>query len=140
MQNTDDHPMDDELRALRDARMRQLTNAHLAPRVTRPIVLDVDRLDSAIAQHDLLVVDVWAPWCGPCRVVGPILDELAGELAGQVVIGKINADENRGVMLRYGIQGIPTLLVFKKGKLIDRIVGAAPKPHLRSRFLAYAKA
>lgn len=137
MQNTNDHPMDDDLRTLREARIRQLT-ADPAPRLMRPLVLDDNLLDAAIAQHELLIVDVWAPWCGPCRVVGPILDELAGELAGHVTIGKINADKNQGVMQRYAIRGIPTMLAFKKGKLIDKIVGAAPKPHLRSRFIAYA--
>lgn len=78
-------------------------------------------------------VDFWAPWCGPCRMVAPIIDELATEYAGKVKIVKLNTDENGTVPATYGIRGIPTLGIFKGGKLIDGIVGAASKSMLKSK-------
>lgn len=72
-------------------------------------------------------VDFWAPWCGPCRIVGPIVEELAPNYEGKAVIAKLNVDENPVVAQRYGVTSIPTMMMFKNGKLVDRIVGAAPK-------------
>jgi thioredoxin 1 len=72
-------------------------------------------------------VDVWAPWCGPCLMLGPIVDELAGEWEGQVKVVKLNADESAEITDKFGIQNIPTMLLFKDGKLIDRLIGALPK-------------
>jgi thioredoxin 1 len=80
-----------------------------------------------------VVVDFWAPWCGPCRMVAPILDKLAREASGQVKIAKINVDENPVVAARFGISGIPTMMVVRDGKIIDRWAGALPEPALRSR-------
>lgn len=135
---TADDPLDAELRALRDQRLAQAQRAAQTPRRHAPIILTDQTLADAIASTDLLVVDVWAPWCGPCRIIGPILDDLARELAGTVTIGKLNADENGATMARYGIMGIPTMLVFKRGKLVDKIVGAAPKSVLKETFLKHA--
>ncbi|NHZ85477.1 MAG: thioredoxin [Planctomycetia bacterium] len=77
----------------------------------------------------LTVVDVWAPWCGPCRVIGPVIEELADEYAGKVKIGKLNADENT-MAHQLGVSGIPTILFLKEGKEVDRVVGAVPKQML----------
>jgi len=74
-----------------------------------------------------VLVDFWAEWCGPCRMVGPIVDELAGEYEGKAVIGKLNVDENPAIAENYGIRSIPTMLVFKNGEIVDKIVGAVPK-------------
>lgn len=129
-----DDPLDEHQRALRD----RIAKAHQAPRRPRsatPITLSGNALADAVASHDILVVDVWAPWCGPCRVLGPILDDLARELAGQVTIGKLNADQNPATLSKYGVTGLPTLLVFKRGKLVDKVVGTAPKQILKERFL-----
>ncbi|MFP5247029.1 MAG: thioredoxin [Thermoanaerobaculia bacterium] len=76
-------------------------------------------------------VDFWAPWCGPCRIVGPIVEELAPSYAGKAVIAKMNVDDNPMVAQRYGVTSIPTLMMFKDGKLVDRMVGAAPKNALQ---------
>ena len=73
---------------------------------------------------------MWAPWCGPCRLVGPIVDELARELAGRVRVGKLNVDENPQTAARFGARSIPTLLVLRGGREVDRIVGAVPKQEI----------
>jgi thioredoxin 1 len=78
-----------------------------------------------------VLVDFWAPWCGPCRIVGPIVEELADEYAGRVNVAKLNTDENQLTPMRYGIRGIPTLLILHKGKVVESIVGAAPKKVLQ---------
>ena len=76
-------------------------------------------------------IDFWAPWCGPCRIVGPIVEELAPSYEGKAVIAKLNVDDNPMVAQRYGVTSIPTMMMFKNGKLVDRIVGAAPKGALQ---------
>ncbi len=80
-----------------------------------------------LAEGKPLVIDFWAPWCGPCRMVGPIIDELAAEYEGKVVIGKCDVDENGDVSADFGIRNIPTVLFFKDGQLVDKQVGSAPK-------------
>ncbi|AXA36339.1 MAG: thioredoxin [Candidatus Hydrogenedentota bacterium] len=77
------------------------------------------------------LVDFWAPWCGPCRMVAPIIDELATEYNGKLKVGKVNVDDHQEVAARYGIASIPTLMIFKNGQLVERIVGALPKPMLK---------
>lgn len=74
-----------------------------------------------------VLVDFWAEWCGPCRMVGPIVEELAGEYDGKAVVGKVNVDENQEISMKFGIRNIPTLLVFKNGEIVDKQVGVAPK-------------
>jgi thioredoxin len=90
---------------------------------------------SAEVEHSPLPVllDMWAPWCGPCRVVAPVVDQLALEMAGRIRVGKLNVDENPVTAERFQIRGIPALLVFKAGREIDRIVGVQPKSEIARR-------
>jgi thioredoxin 1 len=97
-------------------------------------VTDAD-FDEKVLNSELpVVVDFWAPWCGPCRMVAPILDKLAVEFAGKILIAKLNTDEDQQYMMQYGIQGIPTMIFVHDGKLIHRQVGALPEPMLRDLF------
>ena len=81
----------------------------------------------------LAMVDFWAEWCGPCRLVGPVVAELAAEYAGQVKVGKLDVDSNRLTSQRYGIRSIPSILYFKDGQLVDQVIGAVPKSHLEQK-------
>ena len=78
-----------------------------------------------------VLVDFWAPWCGPCKAMGPTIDALAGEYAGKIKIGKMNTDENPATPMKYQVRGIPTLLLFKNGKVVEQRVGAMPKPDVQ---------
>ena len=80
-----------------------------------------------------VLVDFWAEWCGPCKMIAPILEELGGELEGQVVIGKLDVDTNPNTAMSYGVMSIPTLILFKGGEPVERIVGYKPKPQLASQ-------
>ena len=77
-----------------------------------------------------VLVDFWAPWCGPCKMIAPVLDELAGEFAGRVAIAKVNVDDHQQHAAQFRVQGIPTMILFKDGREVDRLVGAAPKAQL----------
>ena len=99
-----------------------------------PVVLTDASFDQVIRNSDVpVMVDFWAVWCGPCKMVAPVVEQLGREYAGRALMAKLNVDENPGVASRYGIQSIPTLMIFKKGQVVDRIVGAQPAPVLRQR-------
>ncbi|MEM4258006.1 MAG: thioredoxin [Candidatus Thermoplasmatota archaeon] len=98
-----------------------------------PLHITDGDFDATVKKYPSIVVDCWAPWCGPCRMIGPVIEELAKEMQGKIVFGKLNVDENPLVSAQHQIMSIPTLLVFKNGSLVDRIVGALPKDQLKHR-------
>jgi thioredoxin 1 len=89
--------------------------------------------DTQVKAQPLLVVDFWAEWCGPCRMIAPALEELAGEYADRLAVGKVNVDENRQIAARFGIRSIPTLLFFRDGSRVDQVVGAHPKATIKAK-------
>ncbi len=97
-------------------------------------VTDQDFNDQVLQSDTPVVVDFWAPWCGPCRAIAPVLEELADEYDGQVTVAKVNVDDNPGTPGQYGVRGIPMLIMFKNGEAVDQIVGAVPKPQLKQLF------
>jgi thioredoxin len=105
---------------------------------TKPlIVTDATFQREVLGNNDRpVLVDCWAPWCGPCRMVGPIMEQLAAESNGRYRVAKLNVDENPRTAAQFQIQSIPTMLIFKNGKLVDRLVGAQPKPAIAARLLA----
>lgn len=107
------------------------------PNPDKPVVVTDATFKEVVNNHPLVVVDCWAPWCGPCNMVAPVVEELAQNYAGKMLFGKLNVDNNRKVATEYQIMSIPTLLVFKDGRLVDRIVGAMPKQMLEPKLTRY---
>jgi len=128
----EDGEEDKELRRIRRSKFKDLIreasnrDENLSVK-DKPVDLEDSTFRKFVREHPLVVVDCWAPWCGPCRMVSPIVDELARDYAGKIAFGKLNTDDNPGVTTEYGIMSIPTLLVFKNGALVDRIIGARPR-------------
>ncbi|MCX6672285.1 MAG: thioredoxin, partial [Methanothrix sp.] len=99
----------------------------------KPVVVTDATIDAAVSKYPVFILDCWAEWCGPCRMIGPIIEQLAVEMKGKAVFGKLNVDENMQTSNKYRISAIPTLMIFKNGKLIDKLVGAYPKPALAAK-------
>jgi thioredoxin 1 len=101
--------------------------------------LTEDNFDATISRETgVMMVDFWAEWCGPCRAIAPVLEDLARESAGKVTLAKVNVDENPGLAARYGIRSIPTILFVKQGKVSDQVIGAVPKAKLQAKLDALA--
>ena len=104
------------------------------------MVLTETTFDETLATPEgLLLVDFWAPWCGPCRMIAPVLDSLVGESGGRVKLAKVNVDEEPALAARYEIRSIPTILFVQDGRIVDRVVGAVPRPTLEGKIGALAR-
>jgi len=102
-----------------------------------PIEITDANFEQEVEKSDIpVLIDFWAVWCGPCRMIAPIVEEIAGEYQGKVKVGKLDVDSSPGVAGKYGIRSIPTLLIFKGGKKVDEIVGAVPKTMITSKLNA----
>ncbi len=106
--------------------------------MARPIHITDNTFDAEVLKSDIPVLtDFWAEWCGPCKTIAPILEEISEEYDGKLKIAKMDVDENPRTPARFGIQGIPTLMLFKNGQEMERLVGALPKEHLLSRIRSH---
>ena len=102
--------------------------------MAHPVEITDATFDEEVVQSDTpVVVDFWAEWCGPCKMIAPIVEELAGEYEGRVKFTKLDVDSNPQTAMQFGIRGIPTLLIFNEGKAVDQVVGAVPKSMLKKR-------
>ena len=128
---------DDELEAIKHKKLADLqkeaaTKAMMSS-ITEPIVLTDSNFASEVTRYPIMLVDFWAPWCGPCRMVSPIIEQLSREYSGRVAFGKVNVDENQRIAASFGIQSIPTLMIFKDSKAVDVIIGAMPKAQIEMK-------
>jgi thioredoxin 1 len=134
---------DKELEKIRQKKLEQLmkktseTGRKEKSATNKPVEVTDVTFQETVHEHPLVVVDCWASWCGPCRMVAPVVEEMARDYAGKILFGKLNVDENPDVAMQYQIMSIPTLLVFKNGQLIDRIVGAMPRQTLEPKITKY---
>jgi len=132
---------DEELEKIKRAKLEEMMHGvvqnPVKPASDKPIEVTDVTFKETIQNHSLVVVDCWAAWCAPCRMVAPIIDEMARDYAGKILFGKLNVDENRQVATQYEIMSIPTLLVFKNGQLVDRVVGAMPRQMLEPKITRY---
>ncbi len=103
----------------------------------KPITFTDDNFEKEVLQADKpVMVDFWAVWCGPCKMIAPIVEELAGEFEGKAKVGKLDVDNNQESAIKYGVRSIPTVLIFKAGKVVDTIIGAVPKVQLKKKLEA----
>jgi thioredoxin 1 len=128
---------DDELEAIKHKKLAELqkeaaTKAMMSS-ITEPLVLTDSNFASEVTKYPIMLVDFWAPWCGPCRMVSPIVEQLSREYSGRVAFGKVNVDENQRTAASFGIQSIPTLMIFKGSKAVDVIIGAMPKAQIEMK-------
>src|SRR5512136_1738877 len=98
-----------------------------------PIMIDDEHFDEIVKKHSVMLIDCWAEWCGPCRLLAPTVDELARDYAGRVIVGKLNVDDNPLTAERFSVMSIPTLLIMKNGVEVDRVVGCVPKELIEER-------
>ncbi len=130
---------DKELEQIKQRKIQKILDQADHPKQIniRPLSLADANFENTMKTNPLLVVDFWAPWCGPCRTVGPVIEQLAAEYAGKVTFAKMNVDENQIIPSSFAIKSIPTIIVFHNGREVERIVGAYPKAHIEATFKQY---
>jgi thioredoxin 1 len=124
---------DDELARIRGKKLKEMEAKMKENAEGKVLHLEQSNFSAIASEHPALVIDFWAEWCGPCRMVGPVVEELSREFAGKVTFAKCNTDDNAMLANQFGISAIPTLLFFRDGKLADRVIGAYPKEALRTK-------
>ena len=122
---------DEELKIINEKRMKNLqqilNEKELMKNIKDPLNLDDSSFFQTISKFPLLLIDFWAPWCGPCRMMSPLIDQVGKEYMGKLVVGKVNVDENPTISRQFGISSIPTLILFKKGQAVNKIIGSVSK-------------
>ena len=125
---------DEELRIINEKRMKKLqqivNEKELLKNIKEPLNLDDSNFAQTINKYPLLLIDFWAPWCGPCRMMSPIIDQVGKEYIGKLVVGKVNVDENPNISRQFGISSIPTLILFKRGQAVNNIIGSVSKSRI----------
>ncbi len=125
----------DELDEVRKRKLKELEEKYFGKKevIDKPIQVTDQTFESTIRKYPFVVIDFWGQWCPPCHIIAPIIEELAKDYSGMVVFGKLNVDENQMTAAKYGIMAVPTLLIFKNGRLIDQVTGVLPRQHLEKR-------
>ena len=122
---------DEELGLINEKKMKELqqlvNEKELLKTIKEPITLSDSTFFETINKFPLMLVDFWAPWCGPCRMMSPIVDQIGRDYPGKLAVGKINVDENQLIARQFNVSSIPTLILFKRGKLLNKIIGAVSK-------------
>jgi thioredoxin 1 len=122
---------DEELKIINEKRMKKLqqimNEKELLKNIKDPLNLDDSNFSQTINKFPLLLVDFWAPWCGPCRMMSPLIDQIGKDYVGKLVVGKVNVDENPTISRQFGISSIPTLILFKRGQTVNKIIGSVSK-------------
>jgi thioredoxin 1 len=122
---------DEELKIINEKRMKKLqqimNEKEILKNIKDPLNLDDSNFSLTINKFPLLLVDFWAPWCGPCRMMSPLIDQIGKDYVGKLVVGKVNVDENPTVSRQFGISSIPTLILFKRGQAVNKIIGSVSK-------------
>jgi thioredoxin 1 len=131
--------MDDDLVRIREKRIQEMTEKmqHTRKGEEKGGVQNVDEMhfQQFVTTNPCAVIDFWAEWCGPCRRIAPIMDELSIEFAGRVAFGKCNTDDNRQLAMQFNIDAIPAMMIYSRGQLVDRIIGAYPKEAIREKIV-----
>ncbi|MBU4201990.1 MAG: thioredoxin [Candidatus Altiarchaeales archaeon] len=123
--------MDEELEKIRERKKEEMAKKTSYP--NEPVEITNENFTELLEKYPLLVVDCWASWCMPCKMIEPVIEELVKEYAGKIVFGKINVDEQRELAMKFNIMSIPTLLFFKDGQVADTLIGALPKEQIEEK-------